>query len=358
VDVYAITLDREPRVLGTLEPDALRKVATLVGSEAVRAPVPPAAPAKEGAPPVTPLPPAPGVDQGAVVVLREQLTPELRTPATLPDQDEEPEVAEAQDVPRALVAPVAAPGPQRYYFAVAVSPRGRHSPHTGLQSAPLGDTSAAPSRPEITVAETSATIKWTPAPDARGVITPPDRELLPSRSLLPAPPPTTYDVYEVSSNATPDGPVAIPAPLNEAPVSTTEFTQQKITLGAKRCFVVRPVDMVDGVAVRGPASPSACASFVDTFAPPAPRELLAAAIPGAVNLIWEASESPDLAGYLVLRGESGSDTLTPLTATPITDLRYRDEAVKSGVRYTYAIVAVDRAGNRSDESNRVEETAR
>ena len=54
---------------------------------------------------------------------------------------------------------------------------------------------------------------------------------------------------------------------------------------------------------------------------------------------------------------SGGATLTPLTATPITDLRYRDDTVKSGVRYVYAIVAVDKAGNRSEESNRAEETA-
>ena len=39
-------------------------------------------------------------------------------------------------------------------------------------------------------------------------------------------------------------------------------------------------------------------------------------------------------------------------------LRYRDDAVKSGVRYVYTVVAIDKSGNRSSESNRVEETAR
>ena len=35
-----------------------------------------------------------------------------------------------------------------------------------------------------------------------------------------------------------------------------------------------------------------------------------------------------------------------------------DDTVRPASRYTYAVVAVDKAGNRSAESNRVEETAR
>jgi chitodextrinase len=37
---------------------------------------------------------------------------------------------------------------------------------------------------------------------------------------------------------------------------------------------------------------------------------------------------------------------------------YRDETVKPGTRYVYAVVAVDRAGNMSPQSNRQEETAK
>jgi fibronectin type 3 domain-containing protein len=60
----------------------------------------------------------------------------------------------------------------------------------------------------------------------------------------------------------------------------------------------------------------------------------------------------------VLRAEAGNATLTPLTTQPTTALRYRDDTVQSGTRYVYAVIAIDRAGNRSDESNRAEETAR
>jgi hypothetical protein len=360
VELYAITLDRDPRVLAGLQPEEVRKLSTLVGSEPVRRRLPAPPPVKEGMPPIPLPPPEPGVDQGAVVVIREALTPELRVPATVPETDEERQRRATQDVqtPRPLVAPVSAASPQRYYYGVAVSARGRRGPHSGMLPAPLGPTSGAPLQPVVEVKETAVTVRWTPPSDARGGNKIVDPDVLPSRSLTPAPPATTYDVYEVPRNASADAPLAVPTPLTASPVTATEFTQQNITLGTERCFYVRAVDIVEGVNVRGPASAPVCAPFADTFAPSPARDLLAASVPGAISLIWEASDAKDVAGYLVLRGEAGSATLTPLTTTPTTALRYRDETVKSGVRYVYAVVAVDKSGNRSDESNRAEETAR
>jgi hypothetical protein len=62
----------------------------------------------------------------------------------------------------------------------------------------------------------------------------------------------------------------------------------------------------------------------------------------------------------VLRGEVPGETLQPLTPAPIRDTTFRDTTAKPGVRYVYAIVAVDSATppNTSAQSTRVEETAR
>jgi hypothetical protein len=298
------------------------------------------------------------VDQGTPVVFRERLTPESQIPAALPEARTGTRTqAAASDAPRALIAPPSGAGLQRHYFAVAVSRNGRYGPHTAAVPAPLGAPSGPPSKPVISVAEDSMTLRWTPPVDARGVAAAADPAWLPSRSLVESPPPTTYDVYEVPREPGNESPV-VPVPLTPEPIGATELTQSGITLGRERCFVVRAVDVIDGVHVRGPASPMECASFADTFAPDGPSELVAVAVAGGINLIWEPSPSSDVAGYLVLRGEAGSDTLTPLSEKPVTTPSYRDEAVTSGTRYVYAVVAVDRAGNRSAESNRVEETAR
>ena len=70
------------------------------------------------------------------------------------------------------------------------------------------------------------------------------------------------------------------------------------------------------------------------------------------------SSDADLAGYLVLRGTAGDDTLQPITDAPIKGTQYVDLKITPGVRYAYAVVAVDAAGNRSAASMRDEATAR
>ena len=50
--------------------------------------------------------------------------------------------------------------------------------------------------------------------------------------------------------------------------------------------------------------------------------------------------------------------LKPITLEPIKDTTFRDTTVTRGVRYVYAVVAVDNAKNQSAPSNKVEESAR
>ena len=355
VEVYAITADRPPEIEDQQE---LRKRSTLVGSEQVRQILPPPPPPKEGMPPIPTAPPGPGVDQGAPVVIRETLTPEAMTPVTLPAGRRTGE-SDQVDTVRPLVASLEGDAPQRYYYVVGVNRRGRYGPPTHLAPVPIGPTSSAPPRPEIVVEETGMRLRWKPPTDARGVVEPAPPDVLRSRSIMPPMPSTTYDVYEVgkdatSSNATP----SVPVPLTPAPVAALEFAQGNITFGTERCFVVRPVDILSGIHVRGPASPPVCAPFADTFPPAPPGTVDAIAASGGISLIWEPSPTADVAGYIVMRGEDAAGQLTPLMKEPITGNTYTDTSVTPATRYTYAVVAVDKSGNRSKESNRVDEVAR
>ena len=82
---------------------------------------------------------------------------------------------------------------------------------------------------------------------------------------------------------------------------------------------------------------------------------------GAITLKWEPNAEPDIAGYLVLRGEAGDATLSLVTDTVVTDAQFTDRTVRPGVRYVYAVQAIDSRlprPNVSAESMRVEETAR
>ena len=87
--------------------------------------------------------------------------------------------------------------------------------------------------------------------------------------------------------------------------------------------------------------------YRDRFAPPAPGNLLAFAEAGRVRLLWDASQAPDLAGYIVFRRSAGND-FKRLGIEPILDLEYNDRDVAAATEYEYRVAAVDRVGNQGD----------
>jgi hypothetical protein len=378
VDVYAVTSANAP---ATKEQ---REVATLVATLPVR-PLLPEVPVPANGSPPPPLPVPPGVDRGATVAIRETLTPETRIAVALPvdDRADAAPAAEGTQEPFGpLVAPAPAQLPRRHYFAIAKSPRGRESDASAPVSIPLEAGSSAPGTPIVTNTASEMTVTWTAPPDARTstFVLPPSvkptsgANASPSTTTAKVLPPltakslgfnteaTTYHVYDVTPPAVAVEPdpfsIIIPAPITAAPIAGTELAIKGVTFDQERCFEVRPVDRVHGALVIGPASPRTCVTPRDTYPPAAPRALAAIAGAGVINLIWDANSEGDLAGYVVLRGEAPGDTLQPVTTEPVTVTSYRDEAVQAGTRYVYAVVAVDRAGNRSPQSNRAEETAR
>ncbi len=144
--------------------------------------------------------------------------------------------------------------------------------------------------------------------------------------------------------------------LTKTPIPGSTFADARITWGEKRCYQVRAVATIAGTAVESTAPPDVCETLVDTFPPAAPNSLQAVPSEGSISLIWEPNAEKDLAGYIVLRGATDDD-LQPIVSAPITSTTFND-GVQSGRRYTYAVRAVDKAGNMSPNSNVVAEIAR
>jgi len=134
-----------------------------------------------------------------------------------------------------------------------------------------------------------------------------------------------------------------------------------VALGAAACGkktppVARPVPPPVTTAGGTPA-PNRPPAPPDTQAPAVPSGLTATAGELRVSLAWTANSEPDLAGYIVIRAIEPATELTPVTLTPIQDTNFRD-TVPTGSRATYAVLAVDKAGNHSAPSNQIAETAR
>lgn len=345
VEVYAVTARRPPDLIAGRVPEGM----TLVGAVPVLKPLPP--PPRGDDPPVPPIPRGPGVEQGTPATVTETLTAEALTPASGPPAVE-PRAQEPSGPQVSLPLVFTSDAASRYYAAVAVSRSGRRSVWTPLARVPLAPPSGAPLDVTVTYDAAAWTVAWKPGPGSRV----PDAAaegVLESHPLGPAATPTQFAVYDAT-------PSAAATRLTAAPVSGLTAPVPGVVFDRERCFGVRALDTVGGVDVEGPSSAPVCVTPHDTFAPEAPTGLEAVGGAGVISLIWDGVSAPDLAGYLVLRGESGGVPATLLTSEPIAASSFEDRSVVPGTRYVYVVVAVDSASpsNRSAPSNRAEETAR
>ena len=223
-----------------------------------------------------------------------------------------------------------ADAPTKYYLAVAVAGRSRRGVPSLVVAVPLGRAAAAPVGLTIDYDETTMTLAWTAAPtvavlveevvtDAAGVAT--------RKTLTPKP---------------------VPGPSWSLPVE----------MGRQRCFALRPVETTGSATIEGGPGEPVCVTPADKFPPATPAQLVAIPGAGAIDLSWLPADAPDLAGYMVYRGEGSGETMQPLMTTPTAATSYRDASAKPGATYVYFVVALDKAGNASLQSNRQTVTAR
>jgi hypothetical protein len=142
-------------------------------------------------------------------------------------------------------------------------------------------------------------------------------------------------------------------PINPAPLTEPAFTAP-VEFGQERCYVVRAIALVRVASVESNPAGPACVAPVDTFPPAAPTGLSGLPSERQIQLLWTPVAAADLAGYVVLRGEDGGAP-APITPNPVPEASYTDTNLRAGTRYTYTVVAVDKAGNRSQPSNTIEE---
>jgi hypothetical protein len=91
----------------------------------------------------------------------------------------------------------------------------------------------------------------------------------------------------------------------------------------------------------------------DVFPPGPPQGLTALYTVGAVDLVWNANQEPDLAGYKVYRREAGKP-FQPINKELLRTPIYRDSAIELERHYFYEVTAVDLSGNESKPSTEVQ----
>jgi len=331
-------------------------------------------------------PPAPRFTEVAQLVGKVDSTPGAPVPAaTVRDTLTTEKLVEGPALPRPPAAAKTALPPRedtrtplrRFYMAVAFSDRGRPGPPSSVVEVPLTSLPDPPADVRATYDAEAVTLIWEPSGGLLGFLL--DRSPLPSASPLDDGPPVTqtgalppgptrYQVYREVEQQPESAPAPDKPPVPTGRVSVTPMPLDGFSFrdplqadGRRQCYTVSAVRGRSEITVEGHPSMSACVTTLDVFPPAPPTGVSPIAAEGAISLVWEPNSERDLQGYFVWRGEEGSETLTRVTDAVVKETRYTDQSVKSGVRYVYAITAVDNRTpepNVSAQSERVEITAR
>jgi hypothetical protein len=337
------------------------KLGTRVASVPVKAPASPDVAVEADEPAEEPELKDEGLDQGAVAQLEDTLEADASRPLELP-------AAGGKRVRKSAepATPLLGPPPlvtSTTYVIVGVNTKGRNGPLSRRVFVPLVAPPAPPSGATIAYDENTITVSWTASSTGAPIQAPATGGVLPGRTFGVDTPSFSYHVYDESpsalapaSGASAAPPLSGPLRLTAKPVEATSYADTRIEWGKTRCYTVRTVETFGDVSLESDAPPPVCEMLQDTFPPAAPKDLRAIATERAISLIWEPSPEKDVAGYLVFRG-STPDAMQQLTFEPIMQTTFVD-GVASGTRFSYAVRAVDQAGNVGPLSNSVEETAR
>ena len=162
-----------------------------------------------------------------------------------------------------------------------------------------------------------------------------------------------YNVYRRAASQPQSG----KSPLNQAPMTATQYQDRTFRFGEKYTYVVRAVSLGTlARPVESLDSNSVLAEPKDTFAPSAPSLPPPVAAAGRISFFWPANPEPDIAGYNLYRSTDPKGPWTRLTPTLYMKTTFTDENVESGKTYYYYLEAVDTSGNFSPKSEIVSET--
>jgi len=134
-----------------------------------------------------------------------------------------------------------------------------------------------------------------------------------------------------------------------AEVAELAYLDQTVAWGKPYAYVVqRIVKLPESRHAESELSAEASITPRDTFPPTAPATLRAAAGIDSIELSWDGNPETDLAGYRIYRASPGQDFTKLADVPPIPT--YSDRAAERGIKYQYAVTALDQAGNESGKS--------
>jgi len=164
-----------------------------------------------------------------------------------------------------------------------------------------------------------------------------------------------YNIYRSTSERDPA------KLLNKTPVEAVNYADEFFEFGKDYYYFVRSVSVgLEAEPVESLESNIVKFRGTDTFAPSAPSAITVAAAPGTISIFFAINPEKDIAGYKIYRSEDKDAPLanwTLLTTGLLKTNTFQDTRIESGKTYHYYLTATDNAGNVSEPSEIVSETA-
>jgi len=110
----------------------------------------------------------------------------------------------------------------------------------------------------------------------------------------------------------------------------------------------------DPAGVESRPSNEVVVAMKDLFPPQSPLGLFTQASGARVELIWNMNPEPDVAHYNVYRWTGVRKDSVRINTTPVKSPHFLDTTSVLGTQYYFAVTAVDRAGNESVHSTRIQ----
>jgi len=140
--------------------------------------------------------------------------------------------------------------------------------------------------------------------------------------------------------------------LNPAPLVATTYQDVAVKNEVEYTYKIRSVRRLGDYTLESLDSPGRTARPQDLTPPAPPLNLVAVQTDRGVELRWEPSPAPDLAGYRVYRVRAGEASPVLLTPELVRQPYFVDTQARPGQTYYYAVTAVDdsKQGNESQPS--------
>lgn len=162
-----------------------------------------------------------------------------------------------------------------------------------------------------------------------------------------------YNIYRTENETT--------KALNNSPVTAENFNDNFFEFGKDYKYFIRTVSLgSDGEPIESVDSNKISVKPLDTFAPNPPDAITIAAAPNNLSVFFAVNLEKDVVGYKIYRTTDANQPKNEwLLITPEILQRntFQDTNVKSGETYFYYLTAIDSAGNVSQPSAVVSETA-